>query len=77
MAGFTRKDDRLPDRFYTETLPTGPPKGIEMPEQAFNTTLEQYYSLRGWDEQGRPTVETLTRLGIEKELIDRYRKSLD
>ena len=77
MAGFTRKDDRLPDRFYTETLPAGPPKGIEMPEQAFNTILEEYYSLRGWDEQGRPTVETLTRLGIEKELISRYRKSLD
>jgi len=76
MAGFTRKEDRLPDRFYKETLPTGPPKGIEMPEQAFNTTLEEYYSLRGWDKQGRPTVETLTRLGIEEELISRYRQKL-
>ncbi len=76
MAGFTRKDDRLPDRFYTETLPDGPPKGIEMTEQAFDATLGEYYSLRGWDEQGRPTVETLNRLDIEKELIHRYRESL-
>ena len=76
MAGFTRKDDRLPDRFYKETLPVGPAEGIEMTEQAFDATLGEYYSLRGWDEQGRPTVETLNRLGIEKELVQRYRKIL-
>jgi aldehyde:ferredoxin oxidoreductase len=76
MAGFSGKDDRLPDRFHKETLPVGPPKGIEMPEKDFTATLKEYYSLRGWDEQGCPTVQTLTRLGIEKELIDRYSKSL-
>ncbi len=54
----------------------GPPKDIEMTRQAFEATLREYYALRGWDEQGRPTVETLTRLGIEKKLIDGYRKSL-
>jgi aldehyde:ferredoxin oxidoreductase len=76
MVGFSGKDDRLPDRFHKETLPEGPPKGIEMPEKDFAATLREYYSLRGWDERGRPTVKTLTRLGIEKELIDRYSTSL-
>jgi aldehyde:ferredoxin oxidoreductase len=76
MAGFTGKDDRLPPRFHEEKLTEGPPEGIEMTEQAFTATLKEYYDLRGWDEQGRPTVETLSRLGIEEELIERYRKSL-
>ena len=76
MAGFSGADDRLPVRFHQEALPEGPPKGIEMTEQAFSAALKEYYSLRGWDEQGRPTLETLNRLGIEKELIERYRKSL-
>jgi aldehyde:ferredoxin oxidoreductase len=76
MAGFTGADDRLPPRFHQETLQAGPPKGIPMTEQAFSETLQEYYRLRGWDEKGRPTMETLTRLGIEKELIERYRKSL-
>jgi aldehyde:ferredoxin oxidoreductase len=76
MAGFSGKDDRLPDRFHKETLQDGPPKGIAMPEKDFAATLEEYYGLRGWDARGRPTVQTLTRLGIEKELIEGYRKSL-
>jgi aldehyde:ferredoxin oxidoreductase len=76
MAGFSGTDDRLPARFHRETLQDGPPKGIEMTEQSFSATLREYYALREWDEQGRPTVETLTRLGIEKELIERYRRSL-
>lgn len=76
MAGFSKEDDRLPARFHKETLPEGPPKGIEMTKQAFDAALKEYYTLRGWDDQGRPTVETLTRLGIEKELIYRYRNSL-
>jgi len=46
-------------------------------ERIFNLQRIFNITLRGWDEQGRPTVETLTRLGVEKELIDRYRSSLD
>lgn len=76
MAGFRRDDDRLPDRFYKETLQEGPPKGITMPAAAFEECLSQYYEVRGWDEQGRPSVDTLNRLGIEQELIERYREKL-
>jgi aldehyde:ferredoxin oxidoreductase len=76
MAGFTGRDDRLPDRFHKEVLPEGPPKGIEMTQEAFEATLKEYFALRGWDKEGRPTVETLKRLGIEEELIQGYRKRL-
>jgi len=27
--------------------------------------MGEYYALMGWDEQGRPTPETLKRLGLE------------
>jgi len=76
MAGFTSGEDRLPSRFHEQTLPDGPPAGIAMTEQAFQDALRRYYELRGWDRQGRPTAETLSRLGIEKELIERYEQSL-
>jgi aldehyde:ferredoxin oxidoreductase len=27
--------------------------------------VREYYSLMGWDEEGRPTSDTLKRLGLE------------
>jgi aldehyde:ferredoxin oxidoreductase len=27
--------------------------------------LKDYYSLRGWDETGRPTTETLKQVGVQ------------
>jgi len=77
MVGFTREEDRLPERFHCETLSAGPPKGISMPAEAFREALQEYYALRGWDERGRPTIQTLSRLEIEPELIEAYRLSLD
>ena len=68
MAGFTRQDDRLPER---------PAKQIKLGKKQFDNALDEYYRLRGWDEQGRPTVEKLTDLGIERELIEAYRSSLE
>ena len=29
--------------------------------------IDEYYEHHGWDEQGVPTPETLTRLGLDKE----------
>ena len=60
-AGFTRADDTLPKRLLEEPLPEGPSKGwvAKVPE-----LLDEYYKIRGWDAEGRPTFETLQRLGI-------------
>ncbi|TSE35000.1 aldehyde ferredoxin oxidoreductase family protein [Tepidimonas charontis] len=60
-AGFTAKDDTLPPRLLTEPAKTGPAKGLvnKLPEM-----LPKYYEARGWDSEGRPTAETLARLGL-------------
>jgi aldehyde:ferredoxin oxidoreductase len=60
-AGFTAKDDTLPKRLLTEPAKTGPAKGKvnELPKM-----LPEYYQLRGWDTEGVPTGETLSRLGL-------------
>jgi len=62
-CGISRKDDTLPPRILThrrgggtETLPR------------LNEMLSDYYRYRGWDEFGRPTRETLQRLGLDKVL---------
>ena len=68
MAGFNRQDDRLPE---------GPAKQIKMEKEQFDNALDEYYRIRGWDKQGRPTVKKLADLGIERELIEVYRSSLD
>jgi len=35
--------------------------------EEFEAMLDRYYALRGWDRNGIPTADTLTRLGLEKE----------
>ncbi len=74
MAGFDEKDDKLPGRFYREVLKAGPPAGIKMTAEAFEKAMQEYYAYRGWDRQGRPTVEKLKSLEIEDSLIDIYKK---
>jgi aldehyde:ferredoxin oxidoreductase len=60
-AGFTSKDDSLPRRLTTEPAKTGPAKGLV---NGLDKMLPEYYQLRGWDKEGRPTQETKTRLGL-------------
>jgi len=63
--GMTTADERLPRRFIDEPLPSGPRQGHRITESDMKYLLQDYYALRGWDEAGRPTPETLHRLGIE------------
>ncbi|MHA2140849.1 MAG: aldehyde ferredoxin oxidoreductase family protein [Candidatus Thorarchaeota archaeon] len=63
--GITRNDDQLPDRLTKEGAPKGPSPGqvVEL-----NQMLDEYYEQRGWNlENGLPTMDTLRRLGLEKE----------
>jgi aldehyde:ferredoxin oxidoreductase len=60
-AGFTAKDDDLPPRLKTEPAKTGPAKGLV---SGIDKMRPEYYKVRGWDEQGVPTKETLSRLGL-------------
>jgi len=63
--GFSRRDDSIPPRVYLDPLPEGNPKGKVLPEQDFQRMLSEYYRLLGWDDQGRPTRETLRELDLE------------
>lgn len=60
-AGLTRKDDDLPPRLKTEAAKAGPAKGLV---SGIDKMLPEYYSIRGWTEEGVPTEATLARLGL-------------
>ncbi len=76
MAGFDRTEDKLPERFHKELLKAGPPKDIAYTKEAFDKAMDEYYAYRGWDDKGRPTVEKLEELGIEKKFIEAYKEVL-
>ena len=76
MAGFDRKADKLPERFHKELLKAGPPKDIAYTKEAFDKAMDEYYSYRGWDENGKPSVDKLEQLGIEPKFIEAYKSAL-
>lgn len=59
--GLTKDDDNLVPRLVEEAMPEGPAAGqvVELREM-----LAEYYAARGWSDEGRPTPETLERLGL-------------
>jgi len=62
--GCTRADDRLPKRLTEEPLADGPAEGLVVDLEPL---LDAYYDFRGWDKAtGRPTLEVLTELGLDK-----------
>ncbi|OGS57022.1 MAG: hypothetical protein A3K60_04085 [Euryarchaeota archaeon RBG_19FT_COMBO_56_21] len=62
--GFTRKDDNLPERMEKEPLQSGKTKGKAVPRADFEKMLSEYYKLWNWDDQGRPTKQTLQEAGL-------------
>ncbi len=61
-AGYSREGDSLPRRILEEPAPGGPAKGqvVEL-----ESMLNEYYELRGWDENGVPTQGKLEELGLD------------
>jgi aldehyde:ferredoxin oxidoreductase len=62
--GVTREDDYLPERTMTEALPSGMAKGSVLTKEMYDVMLDEYYALRYWDADGRPTSEGIERLGL-------------
>lgn len=58
--GFSRKDDVLPKKLMEKKIPGGPSKGMKGNLES----LDEYYRIRGWDEEGRPTEEKLRELSL-------------
>jgi len=62
-AGINGSEDKLPDICYEK--PEDFPENIKnLTREDFALMLNEYYAVRGWDAQGRPTVERLTALGL-------------
>jgi aldehyde:ferredoxin oxidoreductase len=62
--GINVADDTLPRRFVEEPLPDGPGKGHRISKQDMALMRQDYYRIRGWDENGVPLENTLKRLRI-------------
>jgi len=62
-AGITGRDDTLPERILKEPVLKEQAEGqvVKLAEM-----LPEYYSLRGWDENGVPTLEKLAQLGLSQ-----------
>ncbi|NLE23202.1 MAG: aldehyde ferredoxin oxidoreductase family protein [Actinobacteria bacterium] len=62
--GFAREHDRLPGVLGVPH-PEGVAAGKTVADDEFQQALGEYYRLRGWDADGVPTEETLTRLSLD------------
>lgn len=67
--GIDSSHDKLPRRLIEDPISNGPSKGHV---HKLDELLPEYYSVRGWDGKGLPTIETLNRLGLEE-----YAKYID
>lgn len=63
--GFTRADDTLPRRFTEEPLPEGPYEGARISLEDLDQLLDEYYGVRGWDAEGKPTEAKLKELSLD------------
>jgi len=73
-GSWSRIYDMPPARWFEEPLTVGPYKGRKLDRNNFNKLLDWYYELRGWDSNGIPTSDTLSRLGLGEEA--EYLKSM-
>ncbi len=60
-CGVKSKDDKLPERLWKEPRHDSG-TGDYVPD--VETQLREYYEVRGWDENGKPSGHTLKRLGL-------------
>ena len=63
--GLDRKDDRLIGKWADEPVPNGPYKGEKIDSEKWEVMLDEYYRLRGWDENGVPKKEKLKELALD------------
>ncbi|MEL7650138.1 MAG: aldehyde ferredoxin oxidoreductase family protein [Sedimentibacter sp.] len=61
--GMNRKDDTLPPKMLQAAVIGG--RAGKSPA-GFSKMLDDYYRLRGWDENGIPTAKALQELGLEE-----------
>ena len=60
-AGLTKADDSLPERLLKQAHQAGPSAGVTV---HLDQMLPDYYRTRGWNDDGTPSTEKLTELGL-------------
>jgi len=62
-----------------DPIQTGPQKGVKLNPEDMEKMLDEYYKLRGWDNQGIPLEETLQKYQLTEYLKDlkKIKKSLN
>lgn len=63
--GLTFREYRFPERFYTEAVDYAGGTRLPLDRGKVERMVRDYFSLRGWDNKGQVSNETLKRLGIE------------
>ncbi len=62
-CGVGAADDRLPDMFFDKEYNSG--QAPSKPSEWMEPMRKKFYSVMGWDAQGRPTAAKLAELGIK------------
>jgi len=66
--GITRKDDTLPGRYFDEPMPSARAKGSYIDREKFQEMLDEYYHIRGWDDNGMLPQERIDELNRLRDL---------
>lgn len=61
INGFTKADDTLPQRLLKDAMKIGPNQGQV---NKLDEMLPEYYQVRGWDAEGKPTQAKLEELNL-------------
>jgi len=64
MEGISRKDDYLPKKISETTIKYGPNPGRSVTFSMQDKMLDEYYTIRNWDSDGKPSTEKLAELDL-------------
>ena len=57
-------DDTLPERFFKEKSLSGFMRDKMLDKNFFKSIIQKYYTIRGWNEKGEPTKETIEKYDL-------------
>jgi len=63
--GLPENSDILPERFFTDSFSKGPAKDKVLSKKEFQQSIQEYYKIRGWDQNGIPTEKKLKKLDLD------------
>jgi aldehyde:ferredoxin oxidoreductase len=64
--GVRRIDDQIPFRLKNYPVADGPIKGRVVTDEMYNIMLSDFYSVRGWDQDGVVMEETIAATGLDE-----------